>query len=250
MNSNSTELWCEHEFIVVVNRSSGKETHRVSMFGDGELIEDIVFDDIDARVVKEVSVRANQRNEVEYNQQGQVMITRRTEPGEYGMIQVHEASHGSMRSERTTIQTTAGDLVVLREKLFTSNVLQSEAETHYTPEGNPSLTATSNFAADGRVVKSEQIVWHWENHPAISESIEYDWYGLAEFQTKTLHNTDGSVLWQERTKAPESAAKPSKKEIFAFEIKPTPEAAVKKEARKETSKVAISGRSKASQSKR
>lgn len=220
MNTKSTELWCEHEFVVVVNRSSGKETHCVSMFGDGELIEDIVFDDQDARVVKEVSQEANERNEVEYNAQGHIMITRKTEPGEHGTVQVHEASHGALRSERTTIQTIAGETVVLREKLFTSNVLQSEAETHYTPEGIPSLTVTSSFAADGRLVKSEQVVWHSENRPALSECTEYDWYGAPEFQTNTLHHTDGTVIWQERTKAPESAAKPSKTESFAFEIKP------------------------------
>ncbi len=220
MNTKSTEFWCEHEFIVVVNRSSGKETHCVSMFGDGELIEDVVFDDQDARVVKEVSQEANERNEVEYNAQGHIMITRKTEPGEHGTVQVHESSHGSIRSERTTIQTIAGETVVLREKLFTGNVLQSEAETHYTPEGIPSLTATSSFAADGRLVKTEQVVWHSENRPALSECTEYDWYGAPEFQTNTLHNTDGTVIWQERTKAPESVAEPSKTESFAFEVKP------------------------------
>lgn len=199
MNTKSPELWCEHEFVVRVKNGAGSETHTVSVYGDNELLEDVVTDDAENRLAKRISVHGNERDEIEYNRFGQTHITRHTEPSENGTILTKEASHGAMRIERATERTTDGRSVVLREQLYAGAVLQSESETHYTSDGQPSLTMTSNFAADGRVIRFDQVVWHSENCPAISETTEYDWYGSAEVQTRTMHNLDGTTLWQERS---------------------------------------------------
>lgn len=219
MNENRSELWCEHEFIVLVNRGSVSETHLVSVYGDSELIEDIVTDDVEDRLTKKITAVGPVRDEVEFNQYGQVLITRHVEPGELGTIKTFEASHGSMRSERTTVRTVDGRSVMLTEQLFTNGCLKSQSETNFCPDGNPSLTVTSTYAQDGRVVGHQQIVWHAENRPAISETTEFDWYGCAEVYTKTLHNTNGSPLWEERVQYPENSARPSKKEVFLFNSK-------------------------------
>lgn len=219
MNIDCSEIWCEHEFVVQRTRVDGAETHTISVYGDNEVVHDVVRNEAENRIVKEIVVRGRDRDEEEYNRYGQVMITRKVEPGELGTLQIHEASHGTMRSEKLTIKTNDGRLVRIREQLFANNIRQSESETHFSPDGNPSLTVTSTYAPDSRITRYEQIVWHCKERPAITECTEFDWYGCAELYTKTLHNTNGAPLWEERVHFPENSAKPKKKEVFMFNTK-------------------------------
>jgi hypothetical protein len=213
MNTQSNELWCEHEFVVHVKRDSREETHTVSVYGDGELVEDVVIDGKNGHTIKRSTARANMRDEVEYNQYGHVIVTRHVEPGENGTVRIVEASPGTMNSERTTSKTGDGRVLTVGEKLFNAGVLLSESETHYSAEGKPCLTVTNNYSG-GRVTTSEQVVWHSENRPAISESTKYDWCGMAEYQTKTMHDINGNTLWQETVNLTQpAAAKPQAPEL-------------------------------------
>lgn len=198
MDSESSELWCEHEFIVRVNSRSASETHCVSLYRDGEFAQDVVVDDVENRLAKIVNVEGTVRDEVEYNRFGQVVVSRCIQKRDDGMIVISEVLHGSMHSERITVSQPDGKKVSFKEDLFCNGQLQSSSDTYYTTTGAPSLTVTSNYASDGRVIRFDQVVWHGIDCPAISESTEYDWYGEPQLQTKVLHNTDGTPMWEEK----------------------------------------------------
>jgi hypothetical protein len=200
MNTDTSELWREHEFSVRAMHRSNVETHVVSIFGDSELLEDCVFDDEENRLTKQVFACSDQRLETEFDKFGHPIITRHTEPGDPGTFYVKEMSHGSFRSEKLTVKTIDGKLVLMREQLFSSNgAIKSESETHFAPNGkDPCISSTKSFAQDGHVVREDKVLWHGENRPAVTEITEFDWAGSPQLSVKTMHNTEGDSLWEER----------------------------------------------------
>lgn len=199
MNFDTSELWREHEFSVRVKRGADSEMHNISVYGENELLEDRAFNIEENRLVKHVFARTNERQETHFDQRGNVSMTRTIEPGEIGTFVVKEQSHGSLRLERVIVQRNDGRKVTQTENLFSNGVKQRESETHFAPNGkDPSISSIKQYAKDGRVTRFEQVLWHGENCPAVTEATEYDWYGMPEAQIKTLHNAEGEPLWETR----------------------------------------------------
>jgi hypothetical protein len=200
MNFDTSELWREHEFVVRVKRLVDSEIHVISVYGENELLEDRVFHEAENRLTKHIFTDTTERQEKHFSSRGQVVLTRTIEPGEIGTFVVKELSHGSMRLERTIVKRNDGRKVLLTENQFASNgVKQRESETHFAPNGkDPCISNIKSYAKDGRVTRYEQVIWHGENRPAVTEATEYDWYGVPETQVKTLHNSEGDPLWETR----------------------------------------------------
>jgi hypothetical protein len=199
MNTDTSELWREHEFSVRVKHRSIMETHIVSIFGDSELLEDRVFEDEENRLTKLVFVRADERHETEFNTFGHPLITRHVEPGEQGTYYLKEMCHGALRSEKLTVKTIDGKTVLMREQIFSNGTIQSESETHFAPNGkDPCISSSKAFAKDGHLVREDKVLWHKENRPAVTEVTEFDWTGAPQVSIKTMHNVDGDPLWEER----------------------------------------------------
>jgi hypothetical protein len=212
------ESWCDHEFIVLKNKSATTDKHVIALYD----AEDAVIDEVFAGTGKLVrrSVRINHAKETEeYNSHGQVSLTRTWSEGPHNTIVCHERAAGSIRSERVRTYTIDGRPLSNLEKFYRGSVVHSEAETRFDANSTPCSTATRIFDPSGRIQRLEVVSWYADGKPAMTELAEFDGTGQTNLFRKTMHDQNGSALWQETNYFPENEPKPNKKELIVFQDK-------------------------------
>lgn len=194
------------------------ERHVIAIFDSETAITDEVLSPAGKLVRK--AIKINDRKEAEvYGAMGQLTSTRIWAEGSWGTLVCNERSTGSVRAEKQSIFTNDGRAVSVNERVFCGALIQSESECKFNPDGTPMATTANTFDQSGRIRKREFTSWFRRACPAITEITEFDPTGNTEYYIKTMHNTSGVPLWQEKTFYPENSTKPSKKELIVFNAK-------------------------------
>lgn len=216
MEKLTSEFRCENEFVVPVKKRGAVQTHAIAVFGDADLITDCLTDD-DGKIIKETRATTYARQEIEYNSLGKPILNREILPGTMGTRTVRTTVQTPTKKETVAVETRDGKLVSVNERVYNmGGKLQSESDSYYNPDGTPSLTMLNYIDMQGRITRRDQILWHGDDRPAITETTQFDQIGCVSVYIKTVHNIAGNAVWEERTHFPRSSAKPSKKELTMF----------------------------------
>lgn len=213
------ECWCDHEFVVLKKRSSSAmEKYVIAIFdSESALVNDVKSA---AGVTLRRSIKLTDIKEEEvYNRQGKVSLTRAWRHGGYGTIICDERSTGEVRTEKCSIFTLDGRPMSMTEKTFCGTAIEKETESRFNADASVASTATIVFQPNGHIKQREAITWFGPGRPAIVEITNFADGTLATDYTKTMHNTHGAPLWQEKISYPKDSAKPSKKELIVFSAK-------------------------------